>query len=141
MLQVKRPAAKAFSSLPENEHKNCLSVIKEFKKAKYGEFNWIFAKPVDANAWGALDYYEIIKQPMDMTTIEKKFNNSEYTSEDQFYNDYKLMFGNCYIYNPPHNDIHLLGKKFEEAFEKHWSKLHDKQKESKQKKQKVDRGK
>ncbi|CAO3672922.1 unnamed protein product [Rhizopus stolonifer] len=137
--QVKRPAAKVLSSLPENEYKNCLSVIKEFKKVKYGEFNWIFAKPVDASAWGALDYYDIVKQPMDMTTIEKKFNNSEYTSEDQFYNDYKLMFGNCYIYNPPHNDVHLLGKKFEEAFEKHWNKLHDKQKENKQKKQKVDR--
>jgi hypothetical protein len=34
--------------------------------------------------------------------------------------------------------VHLLGKKFEEAFDKHWNKIHDKPKERAVKKQRVD---
>jgi hypothetical protein len=127
--------------LSESEDKHCASVIKEFKKPKYAHLTWPFERPVDAAAWGATDYYDIIQHPMDMSTIENRFKNAEYTSEDQFYDDYKLMFSNCYKYNPPHHEVHLLGKKFEEAFDKHWNKIHDKPKERAVKKQRVDQGK
>ncbi|KAI9250326.1 Bromodomain-containing protein [Sporodiniella umbellata] len=124
---VKRSTPKVALPMPEIEHKHCESVIKEFKKPKYAQMTWVFEKPVDARAWGVSDYYDIIKQPMDMATIEKKFKSAEYTGEGQLYDDYKLMFRNCYTYNPPHNEVHLLGKKFEETFDKHWSKLLGKQ--------------
>ncbi|KAG1448985.1 hypothetical protein G6F55_010383 [Rhizopus delemar] len=124
--------------LSESEYKHCASAIKEFKKPKYAHLTWPFERPVDAAAWGATDYYDIIQHPMDMSTIENKFKNAEYTNEDQFYDDYKLMFSNCYKYNPPHHEVHLLGKKFEEDFDKHWNKIHDKPKERAVKKQRVD---
>lgn len=61
---------------------------------------------------------------MDMATIEEKWKQSKYANEDEFYNDYKLIFENCYKYNPPLHEVHLLGKKFEAAFDKYWSKIH-----------------
>ncbi|KAG1468858.1 hypothetical protein G6F56_003594 [Rhizopus delemar] len=121
---AKQKEKKASLSMPEEDHKHCVSVIKEFKKPKHDLFTWAFERPVDASAWGATDYYDVIKNPMDMLTIETKFNQSKYTSEDQFYSDYKLMFQNCYKYNPPHNEVHQLGRQFEDTFEKYWDKIH-----------------
>ncbi|KAI9249904.1 Bromodomain-containing protein [Sporodiniella umbellata] len=113
-------------SMPEEEFKLCGSVLKEFKKSKHGRLTWAFENPVDATAWGATDYYDVIKEPMDLSTIESKWNTAKYANESQFYNDYKLMFRNCYQYNPPHNDVHQLGKKFEDLFDKFWDKIHGK---------------
>ncbi|ORE10821.1 Bromodomain-containing protein [Rhizopus microsporus var. microsporus] len=126
------------TAMPDEEYKHCESVVKEFKKPKYAHLIWPFERPVDADAWGATDYYDIIKRPMDLSTIERKFNELVYNSEDELHDDFKLMFENCYLYNPPQHEVHLLGKKFESAFDKFWSKLHGKSKERSVKKQRVD---
>lgn len=124
--------------MSDEEYKHCESVVKEFKKPKYAHLIWPFERPVDADAWGATDYYDIIKRPMDLSTIERKFNELVYNSEDELHDDFKLMFENCYLYNPPQHEVHLLGKKFESAFDKFWSKIHGKSKERHVKKQRVD---
>ena len=42
------------------------------------EGGWIFAKPVDCKAWGCPDYYDVITNPMDFTTMKKKFKAKGY---------------------------------------------------------------
>jgi|TARA_B110000977_G_scaffold180429_1_gene240043 hypothetical protein len=39
--------------------------------------SWAFNEPVDAEYWGVLDYYEIIKTPMDFSTMVTKLDNGE----------------------------------------------------------------
>jgi hypothetical protein len=109
--------------MPEDQLKRCEAIVKELKKAKYQGLNWPFLNPVDAAAWGATDYYDIIKHPMDMLTYERKLKEGQYTSEDQLVEDIRLMFKNCYAYNPPDHLVHGLGKEFEQVFEKQWAKL------------------
>lgn len=109
--------------MPEDQFKRCEAIVKELKKPKYQGLNWPFLNPVDAAAWGATDYYDIIKHPMDMSTYERKLYEFEYTSEDELVDDIRLMFKNCYIYNPPDHLVHGLGKEFEQAFEKQWAKI------------------
>jgi ATP-dependent helicase STH1/SNF2 len=45
------------------------------------------------------DYYEIIKNPICMKTIERKINRKEYQSLKQFKQDITLLCNNCRTYN------------------------------------------
>ncbi|CAG8728346.1 2856_t:CDS:2, partial [Acaulospora colombiana] len=47
----------------------------------------------------APDYKDIIKNPIDLSTIEKKNSAGAYNSIDDFMDDVKLMVENCKIYN------------------------------------------
>ncbi|KAI8376142.1 Bromodomain-containing protein [Radiomyces spectabilis] len=112
--------------MPEDQFKRCESALKELRKTKYANISWPFQEPVDAVAWGATNYYDIISQPMDISTIERKLNEFEYANESEFVADIKLMFQNCYVYNPEDHPVHQFGKQYEEVFDKYWDKLHKK---------------
>lgn len=58
---------------------------------------WPFANPV--NKEEVFDYYEVIKEPMDLSTMELKLENDKYESFDQFLYDARLIFKNCKSYN------------------------------------------
>ena len=58
-----------------------------------------FMHPVDPNE--APDYYELIKTPMDFTTIRRKLQSSLYQNWGEFNADMMLVRDNCYAYNPP----------------------------------------
>jgi histone acetyltransferase len=55
-----------------------------------------FRHPVSPEA--APDYANIVKVPIDLSEIEEKLDDEEYTIED-FLNDLKLLFANCYQFN------------------------------------------
>ena len=52
------------------------------------------------------DYYEVIANPIDMTTIDERIRMGGYKSEDEFMSDMKLMFSNCRKYNEEGSDIY-----------------------------------
>ncbi|XP_075218433.1 protein polybromo isoform X4 [Lycorma delicatula] len=52
------------------------------------------------------DYYEVIKNPIDMLTIEANIKSEKYASEEEILNDFKLMFSNCRQYNEECSMIH-----------------------------------
>lgn len=133
-LTVKLQLSKRQHSMPEDQYKRCEAIVKELKKPKYQSISWPFLNPVDADAWGATDYYEIIKHPMDMSTYEKKLRHGEYDDEEELAQDIRLMFRNCYAYNPPGHDINKFGHQLEQVFEKYWDKLHQNKKKSSSKK-------
>lgn len=141
-LTVKLQLSKAplDQSLPEDQMKRCEAIVKELKKPKYQAISWPFQQPVDADAWGATDYYEIIKQPMDMSTYERKLNNGEYKDEEELAQDIRLMFRNCYAYNPPDHEINSYGHQLEQVFEKYWEKLHQGKKKSSKKRRTSQKG-
>ncbi|KAJ3054090.1 histone acetyltransferase [Rhizophlyctis rosea] len=58
---------------------------------------WPFVEPVS----GVADYYDIIKQPMDLRTMEGKVEEGEYATIDDFTKDMVLIFQNCRLYNAP----------------------------------------
>ncbi|GAA6019847.1 hypothetical protein JCM10207_003720 [Rhodosporidiobolus poonsookiae] len=59
--------------------------------------SWAFANPV--NAEEVTDYYNVIKEPMDLATMETKLEANAYETLDQFLYDSKLIFNNCRQYN------------------------------------------
>ncbi|MEQ2189030.1 hypothetical protein GOODEAATRI_020989 [Goodea atripinnis] len=48
----------------------CSGVLKELLSKKHAAYAWPFYKPVDATSLGLHDYHDIIKQPMDLSTIK-----------------------------------------------------------------------
>ncbi|KAG0178794.1 hypothetical protein DFQ28_004301 [Apophysomyces sp. BC1034] len=121
-------------SMPDDQFKRCEGAIKEMKKPKYRRLNWPFERPVDPIAWGATDYYDIVKKPMDMSTFEKKLYDYEYAQEDEFEADVRLMFHNCYLYNPSDHPVYDVARQFEQVFLTYWEKAHAKVSDTKVKK-------
>lgn len=60
---------------------------------------WIFSEPVDPTKLGIHDYFDIIKHPMDFSTIKQKLKDHQYNSMTEFCSDIELTFNNCIIYN------------------------------------------
>ncbi|XP_051569108.1 bromodomain testis-specific protein-like [Myxocyprinus asiaticus] len=105
--------------------KYCNAILKEMFAKKHTAYAWPFYKPVDAEALGLLDYHEIIHQPMDLGTIRKKIESHEYTDALQFAADMRLMFSNCYKYNPPTHEVVTMARKLQDVFESRFSKIPD----------------
>ena len=45
------------------------------------------------------DYYDLIKTPVDLTSIRNKIDSIEYDSAYDFVKDMVLLFSNCESYN------------------------------------------
>ncbi|RKP06867.1 Bromodomain-containing protein, partial [Thamnocephalis sphaerospora] len=58
-----------------------------------------FQMPVDPIALGIPDYVQIVKNPMDFSTIGQKLDTGRYTSLKGFVADIRLIFDNCRLYN------------------------------------------
>ena len=58
-----------------------------------------FRVPVDPNALGIPDYFEIIKKPMDMASIKRKLDTGGYTDPWEYIEDIWQMFENAWTYN------------------------------------------
>ncbi|KAJ3030622.1 UNVERIFIED_CONTAM: histone acetyltransferase [Siphonaria sp. JEL0065] len=56
---------------------------------------WPFVEPVS----GVADYYDIIKEPMDISTLATNVENDMYPTVDAFVKDANKIFHNCKIYN------------------------------------------
>ncbi|XP_048449298.1 bromodomain-containing protein 4 isoform X2 [Rhincodon typus] len=50
--------------------KYCTGILKEMFAKKHAAYAWPFYKPVDVEALGLHDYHDIIKHPMDLSTIK-----------------------------------------------------------------------
>ncbi|KAL2211515.1 histone acetyltransferase [Sarocladium strictum] len=58
---------------------------------------WPFLMPVNRD--DVADYYEVIKEPMDLDTMERKLESDQYATPEDFIKDAKLVFDNCRKYN------------------------------------------
>ena len=59
--------------------------------------SWPFQHPVKEDE--APGYSDIIKQPMDLSTMEVKLQKGEYVTKESFESDFMLMTENCRKYN------------------------------------------
>lgn len=76
--------------------------------------SWPFAQPV--NKEEVPDYYEVVKEPMDLSTMEQKLEADKYSSMDEFVYDTKLIFYNCRSYNGESTTYYKNASKLEKFF-------------------------
>lgn len=58
---------------------------------------WPFAQAVNRDE--VPDYYEVIKEPMDLSTMEQRLEADSYKTMEEFVYDARLVFNNCRAYN------------------------------------------
>ena len=97
--------------------KACKDVLTKLRKHKSG---WVFNEPVDVAGMGLHDYYDIIKQPMDLGTVKSRLARDFYRSPLDFAADVRLTFTNALTYNPKGHLVHGMAEqllaRFEELF-------------------------
>eukprot|EP00977_Amphora_coffeiformis_P012946 scaffold3304_cov154-Amphora_coffeaeformis.AAC.5 len=119
--------------------KECRGIITQLERhAKIGAF----MEPVDPVALNIPTYFQVVKRPMDLSTVRKKLENGDYSRfslsetigsspvtrmlNGPFRRDIELIFNNAMVFNPPHDWIHKAAstlknfavKKIEQACQK-----------------------
>ncbi|KAF9397339.1 hypothetical protein BGX21_008954, partial [Mortierella sp. AD011] len=95
--------------------KFCSSILKELKRHRDAG---PFLAPVDPVLLNIPDYPSIIKNPMDLSTVENKLNAVEYETFEDFGKDIKLIFDNCYLYNGTESPVSLAATSLNNAYER-----------------------
>ncbi|XP_033905292.2 tyrosine-protein kinase BAZ1B-like isoform X2 [Acipenser ruthenus] len=83
------------------EVQRCEEILNKLVKFR---FSWPFREPVSAEE--AEDYLEVISNPLDFQSMQRKCTNREYRHVADFVEDMKLVFSNAEQYNQP--DSHVL---------------------------------
>ncbi|CAN6211732.1 unnamed protein product [Urochloa humidicola] len=95
----------------------CGKILKKLMDHKGG---WLFHKPVDPVLYGIPDYFDVIRNPMDLGTVKKKLTNKQYATDSEFAADVRLTFANAMKYNPPGNDVHAVAEQLNRIFDSEW---------------------
>ncbi|KAL1457188.1 hypothetical protein WDU94_001846 [Cyamophila willieti] len=106
-------------------YKYCSEIIAELFHKKHQNYAWPFYTPVDVEKLGLTDYFDIIKKPMDLGTVRKKMRNRSYKTAKEFADDVRLIFSNCYKYNPPDHNVVTMARQLSAVFEDRFSKIPD----------------
>jgi Bromodomain/Chromo (CHRromatin Organisation MOdifier) domain len=95
--KVEQPVQIEVADLDTNDMKRLLHAMLQMRDCK-----GVFDAPVDADALGLVDYFDVIKEPMDLGTLRKRlYDGSRYYESEtpKFLRDVRLVFDNARLYN------------------------------------------
>lgn len=75
-----------------------------------------FHAPVNPDELGLPDYFNVIKKPMDLSTIRSKLEDGKYTNPQGYVDDVWLMFNNAWLYNKKTSKVYKYCTKLAEIF-------------------------
>ena len=109
------------AQLPPAKFKTkCSEILKVLQGHQHG---WVFNCPVDPVELGLPDYFEIIKKPMDLGTIQKRLDSGSYHDFKNFCADVNLTFDNAMTYNEEGTVVYGMAKELKTKFESDMRKL------------------
>ncbi len=96
----------------KNDYRKMKNILDEIMSDKLSE---VFRVPVNFDE--APGYLEVIKQPMDLSTIASKLENSVYDTIEKFVSDMRLVFDNCCQYNSDTSAIYDTATELRNRFD------------------------
>ncbi|KAJ8764752.1 hypothetical protein K2173_009146 [Erythroxylum novogranatense] len=102
--------------------KKCGQILTKLMKQKHGH---VFNTPVDVVGLQLHDYYDMIKNPMDLGTVKSKLGKNLYDSPSHFAADVRLTFNNAMKYNPKGHEVYILAEQFLSRFEELFRPIKD----------------
>ncbi|CAM0910844.1 unnamed protein product [Alopecurus aequalis] len=103
--------------------KKCQELLKNLMKHRSAG---PFVIPVDPVKLCIPDYFDIVKHPMDLGTIQKKLNAGMYPTPLEFAADVRLTFSNAIQYNPVGNAVNIMAQTMSSVFEPRWKPIEKK---------------
>lgn len=91
----------------------CSELLKGLQSHTHG---WVFNTPVDPVELGLPDYFDIIKKPMDLGTVNKKLDSGMYHFIEDFAAEVNLTFDNAMTYNEEHSVVYDMAKELKAKF-------------------------
>lgn len=87
------------------------------KEIRAHSCSWPFLEPVNTKDTGAVDYYTVIKNPMDLRTMQERLDKGWfYVTKEIFRADLKRMVENCKTYNGKSHYVTELAVQLERIF-------------------------
>lgn len=99
---------------------HCEYIVEKLKKHKS---SWPFLKPVNKD--DVADYYDVIKDPVDIETISNRIAMGNYKTSQQFEEDVMRMFSNCKQYNDKDSIYWLLANGLQDYITPFLKKMKD----------------
>ncbi|XP_020856632.1 nucleosome-remodeling factor subunit BPTF isoform X2 [Phascolarctos cinereus] len=109
--QSTEDAMTVLSPLTDKDYEGLKRVLRSLQAHKMA---WPFLEPVDPN--DAPDYYGVIKEPMDLATMEERIQKRYYKKLTEFVADMTKIFDNCRYYNPSDSPFYQCAEVLESFF-------------------------
>lgn len=103
----------------------CQEALDEMHKQKHYNYVMPFYYPVDPVALNIPSYHEVVRKPMDLSTVQSKLKTGQYENAKEFESDVRLIFKNCFRFNIPGDPTYICGQRAEEIFSQKWSQKSD----------------
>ncbi|GFN93844.1 cat eye syndrome critical region protein 2 [Plakobranchus ocellatus] len=97
----------------EEMYNNIEKVLLTVKK---NEHSWPFLEAVEEV--NTPDFFEMIKEPIDLLTIERKVEERVYTTKEEFERDMNLLFDNCIEYHGADSDFGYMAENLKGVFDR-----------------------
>uniref|UniRef100_A0A671KBL3 Nucleosome-remodeling factor subunit BPTF-like n=1 Tax=Sinocyclocheilus anshuiensis TaxID=1608454 RepID=A0A671KBL3_9TELE len=109
--QSTEDAMTVLTPLTDKDYEGLKRILRSLQSHKMA---WPFLEPVDPN--DAPDYYGIIKEPMDLSTMEERIQKRFYSKLTEFVADVTKIFDNCRYYNPSDSPFYQCAEFLESFF-------------------------
>ncbi|KAJ5908832.1 transcription regulator BDF1 [Penicillium taxi] len=95
------------------QHKHLTKLLHNIKRKNDARF---YREPVDPVKLAIPHYFNIITQPMDLGTMEKKLKGEQYSSSQALIDDFNVMVQNSMTFNGPTHVVALEGGRLRSDF-------------------------
>ncbi|KAK3575101.1 hypothetical protein QTP86_020698 [Hemibagrus guttatus] len=109
--QSTEDAMTVLTPLTEKDYEGLRRILRSLQAHKMA---WPFLEPVDPE--DAPDYYRVIKEPMDLSTMEERLLNRHYSKLTEYVADMTRIFDNCRYYNPSDSPFYQCAEVLETFF-------------------------
>jgi bromodomain-containing factor 1 len=94
------------------------ALVDKMKNLKKTKSSVAFIRPVDPVAMNIPHYPQVVKNPMDLSTMETKLKQDEYGSVQDFVNDFELIINNAILFNGREHAVTVAGFNMQAYFNK-----------------------
>jgi hypothetical protein len=120
-IQIHTQSLNRMLDLPPVKLKaRCLEILKPLMNHQNG---WVFNVPVDPVELNLPDYFDIIKRPMDLGTVQRRLENGNFHSLEDFEHDVTLTFDNAMTYNQEGSVVHAMAREMKDQFVADYQRL------------------
>ena len=99
------------------------ALVKAIGNVKRIQASLAFRLPVDVVALKIPTYFDYVKKPMDLRTLEENLKAGKYPTVEAFLADFNQIIENCRIFNGPTHTITQAAYAMKENFDRHVDKL------------------